>query len=158
MTSITTLVVMIPLLILGGDSIREFVLPLMVGVITGCYSSIFLCSPLYYDMTAGKRRSRYEKQTAAARKASKRRSSKKVKKVETLEQEPFVEAQVKESGEEVKTLQEPVASQEENIPAGEKTVDPGTETNSAKNKNTSAARSTSKGKNQRQKTSRKKRK
>ena len=40
MTSVTTLVVMIPLLIMGGNTIREFTLPLMVGVLVGCLSSI----------------------------------------------------------------------------------------------------------------------
>ena len=49
MTSATTLIVMVPLLIMAGDAIREFVLPLMVGIIAGAYSSIGICSPLYYD-------------------------------------------------------------------------------------------------------------
>ena len=72
MTSVTTLIVMVPLLIMAGEAIREFTLPLMVGVITGCYSSIFICSPLYYAMTKKERQSRYEKQIA-----SKQRSKKK---------------------------------------------------------------------------------
>ncbi len=50
MTSFTTLVVMIPLFILTGNTIREFILPLMVGIIAGCTSSIFTCSPIYYDI------------------------------------------------------------------------------------------------------------
>ncbi len=70
MTSVTTLVVMIPLLVMAGDAIREFTLPLMVGVITGCYSSIFICSPLYYVMTKKERQSRYEKQIASKGKKS----------------------------------------------------------------------------------------
>ncbi len=51
MTSLTTLVVMIPLFIWVSTTIRAFVIPLMVGVIVGSYSSIFLCTPLYYDLT-----------------------------------------------------------------------------------------------------------
>ena len=51
MTSVTTLVVMIPLLIMGGNTIREFTLPLMVGVLVRCLSSIFIASPVYYDLT-----------------------------------------------------------------------------------------------------------
>lgn len=50
MTSVTTLLVMVPLFILSGPAIREFVVPLMVGVAVGCISSITLCSPLYYDI------------------------------------------------------------------------------------------------------------
>ena len=33
-----------------GPAIREFVLPLMVGVIVGCISSITVCSPIYRDL------------------------------------------------------------------------------------------------------------
>ena len=51
MTSMTTLIVMIPMLIMAGVTVREFVLPLMVGVLAGTYSSIFICSPLYFIMS-----------------------------------------------------------------------------------------------------------
>jgi len=50
MTSVTTLLVMVPLFVLSGSAIREFVVPLMVGVAVGCISSITLCSPLYNDL------------------------------------------------------------------------------------------------------------
>lgn len=62
MTSLTTLVVMIPLCIMVSASIREFIIPLMVGVIVGCYSSIFICCPVYYDLCKGKEESKYLKQ------------------------------------------------------------------------------------------------
>ena len=58
MTSVTTLIVMIPLYIMAGSAIREFALPLMIGVIVGCISSVMLCSPLYRDLcvlTSGKK-------------------------------------------------------------------------------------------------------
>lgn len=50
LTSITTVLAIIPLFILGGDVIRQFTLPLMVGIAAGCVSSIFVCSPLYYEL------------------------------------------------------------------------------------------------------------
>ncbi|MFV0517591.1 MAG: protein translocase subunit SecD [Aminipila sp.] len=50
MTSFTTVVVMIPMYIFTTSSIREFILPLMVGVIVGCLSSVFVCSPIYYEL------------------------------------------------------------------------------------------------------------
>lgn len=50
MTSITTVLVIIPLFILGGSTIRQFTLPLMIGIIAGCGSSIFVCSPIYYEL------------------------------------------------------------------------------------------------------------
>ncbi|MGN0708764.1 MAG: protein translocase subunit SecF, partial [Anaerovoracaceae bacterium] len=49
MTSATTIISIIPLLIMVSTYLSEFVLPLMVGVVSGTYSSICLCSPLYYE-------------------------------------------------------------------------------------------------------------
>jgi len=59
MTSLTTLVCMIPLFLMVSTSIREFVLPLMVGVLVGTYSSIFLCSPLFYEFSKNEDKSKY---------------------------------------------------------------------------------------------------
>lgn len=71
MTSLTTLVVMIPLCIMVSASIREFIIPLMAGVIVGCYSSIFVCSPLYYDLCRSGEESKYQKQTKSKGKKKK---------------------------------------------------------------------------------------
>lgn len=45
-TSLTVILVLVTLLLFGGDSIRWFVVALLVGVISGTYSSIFNASPL----------------------------------------------------------------------------------------------------------------
>lgn len=45
-TVITTLLALIAVLLFGGDSIKEFVLALIVGIFSGAYSSIFVASPL----------------------------------------------------------------------------------------------------------------
>lgn len=45
-TSLTTLFVLSALFLFGGETIKYFVLALMVGIITGTYSSIFIASPL----------------------------------------------------------------------------------------------------------------
>ena len=50
-TTITTLVVMVCLLILGVSSIRNFAAPICVGVIAGCFSSVCLSGPLWNLMT-----------------------------------------------------------------------------------------------------------
>ena len=71
MTSLTTLVVMIPLCIMVSSGIKEFILPLMVGVIVGCCSSIFICSPIYYDLCKSKEESKYIKQINAKNKKKK---------------------------------------------------------------------------------------
>lgn len=47
-TTITTLLAIVTLYILGIDAIKDFAFPLMVGMITGTYSSIFIASPIWY--------------------------------------------------------------------------------------------------------------
>ena len=49
-TSITTIIAIIPLFVLGGETIREFVTPLMVGIIAGAVSSITISNPVYYEI------------------------------------------------------------------------------------------------------------
>ena len=49
-TSITTFIMVLLLFILGVASIREFALPLMVGLLCGSYSSIFIATELWYVM------------------------------------------------------------------------------------------------------------
>lgn len=45
-TSMTVILVLVALLLFGGESIRWFVVALLIGVISGTYSSIFNASPL----------------------------------------------------------------------------------------------------------------
>lgn len=60
MTSATTLVVMIPLFFMAGTELKAFLIPLMIGVLTGTYSSIFICSGVYYDLSRKGSMSKYE--------------------------------------------------------------------------------------------------
>lgn len=46
LTGVTTLVVLIALLLFGGEVIRNFVLCMMLGVLIGTYSSIFILAPV----------------------------------------------------------------------------------------------------------------
>jgi SecD/SecF fusion protein len=48
-TSLTTLVVMLAIFFFGGDSIKGFMFALIVGVVVGTYSSLFVASPIMYD-------------------------------------------------------------------------------------------------------------
>ena len=50
MTSVTTIIAVIPLLILGGETLREFVLPLMVGIVAGAVSSITISNQVYFEI------------------------------------------------------------------------------------------------------------
>jgi SecD/SecF fusion protein len=48
-TSLTTLVVLLAIFIFGGESIQGFMFALIVGVIVGTYSSLFIATPIMYD-------------------------------------------------------------------------------------------------------------
>jgi len=48
-TSLTTLLVLLAIFIFGGESIRGFMFALIVGVIVGTYSSVFIATPVMYD-------------------------------------------------------------------------------------------------------------
>jgi preprotein translocase subunit SecF len=54
-TSLTTLFVLVALFLLGGETTKNFVFALLIGVTSGAYSSIFLSSPIWYEFkTFGK--------------------------------------------------------------------------------------------------------
>ncbi len=53
-TSLTTLIVLIAIFIFGGESIRGFMFALIVGVIVGTYSSLFIATPIMYDTAKSK--------------------------------------------------------------------------------------------------------
>jgi len=48
-TSLTTLVVLLAMFILGADSLRGLLFALIVGVVVGTYSSVFIATPIMYD-------------------------------------------------------------------------------------------------------------
>ena len=45
-TSFTVVLVLVALLIAGGDSLKGFVLALLIGIVSGTYSSVFNATPL----------------------------------------------------------------------------------------------------------------
>lgn len=53
-TSGTTLVTLLAIFVFGGATIRGFVFALLIGIIVGTYSSLFIATPLAYDMLPAK--------------------------------------------------------------------------------------------------------
>ena len=49
-SNITTLIAIVTLYIMGVPSVREFSLPIIVGLVAGCFSSVFITGPLWYVM------------------------------------------------------------------------------------------------------------
>ena len=54
-TSLSTLIVLLCIFILGGDSIRSFAFAMILGVIIGRLSSLFIASPIAYTMLSKKK-------------------------------------------------------------------------------------------------------
>jgi SecD/SecF fusion protein len=48
-TSLTTLVTLLAIFLFGGDSIKGFMFAMIVGVVVGTYSSLFIATPIMYD-------------------------------------------------------------------------------------------------------------
>ena len=70
-TSVTTFVMVLLLYILGVASIKEFALPLMIGVISGTYSSICIATELWFEMKIHQKSSGRAKKEAKTKKAKK---------------------------------------------------------------------------------------
>ena len=54
-TSLSTLIVLLCIFILGGDSIRSFAFAMILGVVIGTLSSLFIASPIAYMMLKNKK-------------------------------------------------------------------------------------------------------
>lgn len=64
LTSLTTLFVVFCLFVFGGEVIHDFAFALLVGIIVGTYSSIYIASPfliLWKNIVGDKKKSRYSK-------------------------------------------------------------------------------------------------
>jgi len=56
MTSLTTLLVILVLFIFGGEVLRGFSFALLIGIVVGTYSSIFIATPIVLDLAKGKQK------------------------------------------------------------------------------------------------------
>jgi len=76
-SSLTTFIMIFILFLMGVSSIREFALPIMVGIVAGTYSSVFLSSIFWYMLS-----NKFDKKIEE-KKAENAKKNKKTKKVET---------------------------------------------------------------------------
>ncbi len=97
MTSLTTLIAIIPLMIMVSASLAGFVIPLMIGVVCGTYSSIALCTPLFYEFNRKAELSEYQRRQQAkariAAKQEKQRAQRANEKAQEAQSEQEREAQ-----------------------------------------------------------------
>ncbi|MGZ9276972.1 MAG: protein translocase subunit SecF, partial [Candidatus Limnocylindrales bacterium] len=72
-TSLTVLITLLSLFLFGGSAISDFILALLIGIMIGTYSSIFVASPLVVDWQA--REDRQHGRLASARAPRARRAA-----------------------------------------------------------------------------------
>ena len=61
-TSLTTLVVVICIFILGGSTIRSFTFAILLGIVIGTYSTLFVATPIAYELQKKKIKKQNAKQ------------------------------------------------------------------------------------------------
>ena len=61
-TSLTMILVLLIMFIFGGDSIRGFIFAMLVGIIVGTYSSLFIATPVLCDTMSEEEHLRIEKE------------------------------------------------------------------------------------------------
>ena len=59
-TSITTLFAVIAILVFGGASLKTFIMTLLIGILAGTYSSIFIATPIVYLLNKRKGNNMHE--------------------------------------------------------------------------------------------------
>ena len=76
-TSVTTFITALTIFLFGGDGIRGFIFAIMIGIIVGTYSSIFVASPISLDMILRQNPELDEEQVQTKSKKKKKSSKKK---------------------------------------------------------------------------------
>jgi SecD/SecF fusion protein len=60
-TSLTMIVVLLIMFVFGGESIRGFIFAMLVGIIVGTYSSLFIATPVLVDTISKEDKNKVEK-------------------------------------------------------------------------------------------------
>ncbi|MCM4161531.1 protein translocase subunit SecDF [Antarcticibacterium flavum] len=64
-TSLTTIIVLLAIFIFGGESLRGFMFAMIVGIIVGTYSSLFIATPVMFDSVKKKEKMDKRRKVAA---------------------------------------------------------------------------------------------
>lgn len=78
-TSITTFIVLLAIFIFGGEVIRGFIFALLIGVVVGTYSSLFIATPVVFD-TVGRKEEKLKAKDGPKNRDYKGKKKKKKKK------------------------------------------------------------------------------
>jgi SecD/SecF fusion protein len=61
-TSLTMIMVLLIMFIFGGDSIRGFIFAMLIGIVVGTYSSLFIATPVLVDTISDAEHKRIEEE------------------------------------------------------------------------------------------------
>jgi len=60
-TSLTMIMVLLIMFIFGGESIRGFIFAMLIGIVVGTYSSLFIATPVLVDTMSEEEHKKIEK-------------------------------------------------------------------------------------------------
>jgi SecD/SecF fusion protein len=61
-TSLTMILVLLIMFVFGGESIRGFIFAMLVGIVVGTYSSLFIATPVLVDTISDAEHKRIEEE------------------------------------------------------------------------------------------------
>jgi len=61
-TSLTMILVLLIMFIFGGESIRGFIFAMLIGIVVGTYSSLFIATPVLVDTMSESEHKRIEEE------------------------------------------------------------------------------------------------
>jgi SecD/SecF fusion protein len=61
-TSLTMILVLLIMFIFGGESIRGFIFAMLIGIVVGTYSSLFIATPVLVDTISDAEHKRIEEE------------------------------------------------------------------------------------------------
>ena len=61
-TSLTMILVLLIMFIFGGESIRGFIFAMLIGIVVGTYSSLFIATPVLVDTISDAEHKRIEQE------------------------------------------------------------------------------------------------
>ncbi|MFV0468382.1 MAG: protein translocase subunit SecDF [Dysgonomonas sp.] len=67
-TTLSAVIVLVSIFVLGGDSIRSFAFALLLGILLGVYSSVFIATPVAYEILEAEEKKKHKKLESEAKK------------------------------------------------------------------------------------------
>ena len=72
-TSVSTILVIVMILFFGGEAVRSFVFAMLIGIVVGTFTSLFIAAPIAYNMMTRKGLNQAEAEVVVSRRPEKKK-------------------------------------------------------------------------------------